>query len=162
MRKTNQEIKDKTIIEDILSTSEICRIAMIDDGLPYLLPFNYGYRENCIYIHSALEGKKIDALKKNDKVCFEIEQFEGIVKHLKACKWSTTYRSIVGYGKVEIIRDLEEKTRCLEIIMTQHGATGKQEFEAGQVNHMVILKLSITSMTAKQSSNWNRRHTDKS
>ncbi len=63
MRKINQEIKDLQIIEDILSSSIICRIAMIDGERPYLLPFNYGYKDNCIYIHSALEGKKLDVLR---------------------------------------------------------------------------------------------------
>jgi uncharacterized protein len=162
MRKTNQEIKDQAVIEEILSKSEVCRIAMIDDGMPYLLPFNYGYKDKCIYIHSALAGKKIDVLKKNRTVCFEIEQFEGIVKHEKACKWTTTYRSIVGYGNVEIITDFDQKILGLEIIMNGHGSRGKHEFEAGQVNNMVILKLTITSLAAKQSSNWNKRLPDKS
>lgn len=158
MRKSNQEITDPAIVEEILSKSEICRIAMIDEGMPYLLPFNYGYLDNCIYIHSALSGKKINALRQNNVVCFEIEQFEGIFKHEKACKWTTTYRSVVGYGTVEIITDFEQKVKGLEIIMAQHGDPAIHEFETRQVNNMVILKLSITSITGKQSSNWN--HSD--
>ena len=52
MRKANQEIKDPEIIEQILAGAEICRIAMIDGDVPYMLPFNYGYRDRCIYVHS--------------------------------------------------------------------------------------------------------------
>jgi nitroimidazol reductase NimA-like FMN-containing flavoprotein (pyridoxamine 5'-phosphate oxidase superfamily) len=83
MKKKNQEIIDKRIINEILTCSEICRIAMLDNDSPYILPVNYGYKDNIIYIHSAPEGKKIDLLKKNNKICFEIEQKAEIVKHEK-------------------------------------------------------------------------------
>lgn len=156
MRKANQEITDKSILEEILSSSKICRLAMTDNGLPYILPFNFGFLENCIYIHSAPAGKKIDLLQKNPLVCFEVEQQADIVEDDFVCKWSTLYRSVVGYGKVEIVTGFEEKKRGLEIIMTQHGYKGKMEFETKEVEFIVILKLKIESMTGKQSSNWNK------
>lgn len=155
MRKVNQEIKDPAIIEQILSGAEICRMAMTDGEVPYILPFNYGYRDRCIYIHSAPEGKKIDLIKKNNRVCFEVEDDIRITPHKKACGWATRYRSVVGYGEVEIVTDYEGKLKGLEIIMAQHGAPGRPTFEPTEVNRMVILKLSVTSRTGKQSSNWN-------
>lgn len=156
MRKANQEITDKLILEEILKQTQICRLAMIDNGNPYILPFNFGYYQNCIYIHSAPKGKKIDLLSKNPKVCFEIEQHAELIKDETACKWSTLYRSIVGYGIVEIISDFEEKKCGLEIIMKQHGANGKMEFDSKEVEFIVILKLTISSMTGKQSGNWSK------
>jgi nitroimidazol reductase NimA-like FMN-containing flavoprotein (pyridoxamine 5'-phosphate oxidase superfamily) len=129
---------------------------MIDNGLPYVLPFNFGYHENCIYIHSAPEGKKIDILKENPQVCFEVEQQADIVEDEIVCKWSTLYRSVVGYGNVQLVTEFEDKKFGLEIIMTQHGYKGKMEFETKEVEFIVILKLKIESMTGKQSSNWNR------
>ena len=156
MRKANQEIKDKPVLEEILTSAKICRLGMIDNGLPYVIPFNFGYRENCLYIHSAPEGKKIDILRKNPLVCFEVEQQADIIEDDVACKWSTLYRSVVGYGNVEIVTDFEEKKRGLEIIMTQHGAKGKMEFNKKEVEFIVFLKVSITSLTGKQSGNWNK------
>ncbi len=158
MRKSNQEITDPAVIEDILSKSQLCRIAMVDNGTPYLLPFNYGYKDRCIYIHSALKGKKIDILRKNNHVCFEVEEFEGIYHHEIACKRTTTYRSVVGYGTVEIVTDYKQKIEGLEVIMAQHGDPGVHNFETRHVNNMVILKLSITSLTGKQSGNWKSMH----
>ncbi|MDP3353181.1 MAG: hypothetical protein Q8S44_05520, partial [Flavobacteriaceae bacterium] len=64
--------------------------------------------------------------------------------------------SIIGYGTVEFINDYQSKTKALEIIMKQHGAVGKQIFEKKQVKFIVILKLKIEELTAKQSSNWNQ------
>jgi len=159
MRKTHQEITDPAIIEEILSCSVICHVAMTDDnGLPYLLPFNYGYRDNCIYIHSAPSGRKIDILRKRGKVRFEVVQKAEILKHENACNWSTIYRSAAGYGKVEIITDPELKRKGLEIIMSHNGMTKAPAFEDRQVGSMVILKVHIEEMTGKQSGNWGQVH----
>lgn len=156
MRKKNQEITDPTFVEEILQESEICRLAMMDGDRPYILPFNYGYKENCIYIHCAPEGKKIDLLLQNPEVCFEIEHTAEIIQDEEACKWSELYRSVVGYGNVEIISDFEQKLNGLEIIMRSNGAKGPLEFADKHVNAVTILKLNITSLTAKQSSNWDK------
>jgi nitroimidazol reductase NimA-like FMN-containing flavoprotein (pyridoxamine 5'-phosphate oxidase superfamily) len=155
MRKVNQEIKDKNVLEEILSAAIICRVAMMDGDLPYIVPFNYGYSEGCIFIHSAPEGKKIDLLRHNNQVCFEVEDRAEIVKGEKACNWTTRYRSVVGYGTMEILSDDQSKQQGLEVIMAQHGAPELIEFNPKNLGRMVILKLSITSLTGKQSSNWN-------
>jgi [ribosomal protein S5]-alanine N-acetyltransferase len=154
MRRAHLEITNKQIIEDILSSSGICRIAFNDNPVPYLLPFNYGYRDNCIYIHSAPEGKKIDLIKKDPRVCFEIEYASGIIKHEFPCRWSNRYRSVVGKGRIEIINDSREKQRGLEIIMAHNGHRDPFEFNKGEVDTIVLLKLAITEIRGKQSRNW--------
>lgn len=151
MRKSNREIFDKSLITPILKDAKIVRLAMMDEDVPYIVPFNYGYQEGCIYIHSAPQGKKIDLLKKNNKVCFELEQMAEIKKAPLACNWTTSYRSIIGYGFVDILSDPEEKKKGLEIIMTHHGAPEEMKFEDNQVEPIVILKLTITRLTAKKS-----------
>ncbi len=156
MRKSNQKITDKDTIESILKKSLICRIAMIDGNMPYLLPFNYGYYENCIYIHSAPSGKKIDVLGTNPEVCFEIEEQAEILRDEKPCSWSTLYRSVIGHGNVEIVSDDRKKEQGLRIIMKHNGATEPFTFEENNIKQMVILKLKIEDITGKQSSNWNK------
>jgi nitroimidazol reductase NimA-like FMN-containing flavoprotein (pyridoxamine 5'-phosphate oxidase superfamily) len=118
------------------------------------LPFNYGYKDNSIYIHSAPTGKKIDVLKKNNHVCFEIEYKVELVKHNDPCKWATRYRSVIGYGNVEIVTDEENKKAGLDIIMAHNGKSDDNIYQEKQLHAMVILKLMITSITGKQSSNW--------
>lgn len=103
MRRINQEITAPYILEEILINTRICRIGWVDEnGWPYVLPFNYGYKDHQIYIHCAREGKKISLLRKNPHVCFELEEQSELVKHEKACNWATNYRSIVGYGTIEM------------------------------------------------------------
>lgn len=154
MRRKDKEITDQKLIIEILLESIICRIAMIDNDVPYIMPLNYGYFNNALYIHSASKGKKIEILKKNNRVCFEIENSVEIVKHDEPCHWSTKYRSLIGYGTVEIINDFDRKKEGLDIIMAQHGKTGTNIYNENNINAIVILKLNIESISGKQSGNW--------
>jgi uncharacterized protein len=154
MRKAKLEITDKKILEEILSGALICRVAMMDGALPYIIPLNYGYRDGYIYIHSAPQGKKIDLLRKNRQVCFEMEETVELVKGERACDWTTRYRSVVGYASVEILSDDESKQTGLEVIMAQHGAPDLVDFEPINMKNMVILKLTISSITGKHSSSF--------
>jgi len=158
MRKKNQEITDKSVIDDILKSSEICRIGMVDNGLPYVLPFNYGYQDGCIYIHCAHKGHKMDVLSHNPKVCFEIEKEAKIIQNDKACKWSTAYRSVIGYGIVDVVTDYSLKEKALGIIMAHNGEPDLIDFDPKSVNGVSVLKLKINSITGKQSGNWDKVH----
>ncbi len=157
MRRAKQEIIAKEALEEILSNSIVCRIAMVDENnIPYIVPYNYGYKDNYIYIHSAHVGKKIDILKNNNNVCFEIEQKADIISADIPCAWSAYYRSVIGYGKIELIEEFEEKKKALEIIMHHYGAKGDMAFEEIHINTITIQKLKIDKITGKQSRNWNR------
>ena len=150
MRRTEKEIEDQNVIDKILSRSIICRIGLFDEKYPYVVPVNYGYKNNSLFIHCAPNGKKIDLIKKNNKVCFEIEESYKIVEDEISCNWTTKYRSVIGYGDIEIITDFEEKKKGLDLIMIQHGKT-ENTYSDKLVNRVVILKLDIKKMTGKQS-----------
>ncbi len=154
MRKANQEITDPEILHAILNGSTVCRVAMNDNGTPYLLPFNYGYKNGCIYIHTSTEGKKLEILRKFPRVCFEIELKAEIIRSETPCNWATRYRSIIGYGTVEILADYEKKREGLQIIMEHYGAKAPYVFPHKQVDSVMILRLGIDSMTGKQSGQW--------
>jgi uncharacterized protein len=154
MRRKDKEITDQKLLEEILSTSILCRIAMVDNGIPYIVPLNYGYFNNALFIHSASTGKKIEILKNNNRVCFEIENSVEIIKHNEACHWGTKYRSLIGYGTVDIIENFELKKTGLDIIMKQHGNTDINIYNENNINAIVILKLNIESISGKQSGNW--------
>ncbi len=154
MRKKTQEITNWKTLEEILSSALICRLAMMDGNRTYLLPFNYGYRDRTIYIHSAPEGRKIEILRRNPHVSFEVEDSVQVISGNRACDWSTRYRSLVGEGKVEIITDDDGKRKGLGVIMAQHGAPDLDLFSGQSLRRMVILKLSISAVSGKKSSNW--------
>ena len=120
------------------------------------MPFIYGFDDRFIYIHCAKSGKIIDLIQKNNEVCIEIEQIAKIERYEKACRWATTYRSVIGYGKVEIIDDYEQKKLGLDVIMKHNGANSSHDlnYEKSHIDSIFILKIEITEMTGKQSSNW--------
>ncbi len=150
MRRKQFEITDPASIEEILSKSEVCRIAMIDNGRPYIVPMNYGYRKNAIYFHSSPLGKKIEILKASNRVCFEIELSSQIIRGEKPCDWGAKFRSVIGYGTIEFITDFNMKKEALDIIMSHYGRTGNNEYSEKEVENVMILKLSIEEITGKQ------------
>lgn len=110
-------------ISSIINKCDVCYIAMVDEGnLPYVLPFNFGFSDDTVYIHSAREGKKIDILRKNPSVCISFStdyqlryQSENV-----ACSWSMKYRSVLCYGKIEFIDDPDKKAEAMNIIMQKY------------------------------------------
>ena len=154
MRRRDRQIHDKSIINEILAKSNICRIGFAVDGQPYIVPVNYAYRDNSIFMHSASEGKKIELIKRNNNVCFEIELDSHIIKDDAACNWTTKYRSIIGYGKISIIADKLEKIKGLNIIMSKFGEAKEYEYRDESLEKVVVLRIDIEDMTAKQSDSW--------
>jgi nitroimidazol reductase NimA-like FMN-containing flavoprotein (pyridoxamine 5'-phosphate oxidase superfamily) len=154
MRRKDKEITDREVIEQLLTGSDICRIAMFDGNRPYIVPFNYGYTGNALYFHSASSGKKIDILKQNNRVCFEIESYNEIIRDEIPCEWTAKYRSLIGYGTIEFITEHEEKKKGLDVIMAHYGKPGVNIYKDNHIGNIVILKLVIEEISGKQSGNW--------
>ena len=150
MRRKEKEISDKTIMESIILRSSVCRLALSEDGRPYVVPLCFGYKDNILYFHSAREGMKLDILKQNNKVCIEFDIDHEIVEADDACGWGMKYQSVIGFGKGSIIDDLEKKRKALDIIM-QHYSRSSYEFPDSKVKKTVIIKVEIEHMTGRKS-----------
>ena len=74
VRRDDKMIRDLDGIREILRKGLVCHVAMVDEGMPYMVAMNYGFRDNAIYLHATLEGRKIDILRKNPRVCFNARQ----------------------------------------------------------------------------------------
>jgi nitroimidazol reductase NimA-like FMN-containing flavoprotein (pyridoxamine 5'-phosphate oxidase superfamily) len=153
MQRSDKEITDQKIIDDILSKSEICRIGISDIDTPYIVPLNYGYFDGVLYFHSASQGRKVEMLRKNSRVSFEIEYASAIIKGDQPCSWSTKYRSLMGTGTVEIVNDPEGIRKGLDVIMTHYG-NRDNVYDEAYLERIVILKLHIDNISGKQSGEW--------
>lgn len=112
----------KEILE-IIGKCQWCHLAMTDDhGEPYVIPMNFGFRDDTIYMHGAQEGKKISILKNHPRVCihFSTDHVLRYQSEEMACSWSMKYRSVLCYGTVEFILDEEVKRAALDIIMANY------------------------------------------
>ena len=153
MTRREQQVTDINEIIEILEKSKVVHVGMIDGAEPYVVPMNYGYLledgKLTIYLHGARRGRKIDAIKTNPKVfyemCCDITPFEGEV----ACKYGITYASIMGRGLATLVEDVEEKKKALSILMKTQ--TGKDfQFEDKLTTVVSIIKIDTLEFTAKK------------
>jgi nitroimidazol reductase NimA-like FMN-containing flavoprotein (pyridoxamine 5'-phosphate oxidase superfamily) len=150
MRRKDQEIRDPDALRAILEKATICRIAMVDDGEPYIVPLNYGYAGGCLYMHTAREGRKIDALRRNPRVCFEVELGVEVVPNERACGWAIQYTSVIGHGTVTFLPP-EAVPDALDVLMQQHSGRGDWSYQDRALKRVLVLRLEIESMTGKRS-----------
>ena len=152
MRRKDKQINDNDKIEMILKNGRILHIAMIDKDRPYLIPVNYGYTDNTIYIHSAKEGKKIELIKANNLVCFQTEIGVEIKNTDVAYKCGTLYQSVIGYGKASFVDIKKEKKIGADVIMNQYRKESGINHKYGKcLKEVCIIKIDIESISGKES-----------
>jgi len=154
MRRLDKQITDQQVIEEILQQSDICRLGLVDQDEAYIVPVNYAYADNVIYIHSAHAGRKMELLKQNNRVSFEVEFHHEVVKSDIACNWTAKYRSVMGKGTVTITDNPDMKKKGMDLIMRKYGADMELNYNEKVLARMAVLQLKIESLTGKQSGDW--------
>ncbi len=150
MRRNEKEIKDKKEIEALIKRAIVCRLGLSENNVSYIVPMNYGYEDNRLYFHCTPEGKKVDIIRQNNKVCFELDLDHEAIKSETPCKWSMRYRSVIGFGEAFFLDELKEKIRAMDIIL-QHYSDDPYEFSEEQMKDITVIKVEINSMTGKKS-----------
>ena len=152
MTKRERQVTDSEQIVRILDTSKVLHLGLAVDNEPYVVPMNYGYTMEegklVLYLHSALKGKKLDMIRANSKVFFEIDcdrmPFEGRIP----CQYGMVYSSIMGQGKAVLVEDVEEKKKAMSILMKSQ--TGKDfTFEDRLVSVVAVIRIDVAEYTAK-------------
>ncbi len=151
MRRKENEIMDQTLIEEIIQKGEVCRIAISGEEFPYIVPVNYGYKDNCIYFHSACEGQKMEMLIINPNVCIQIDTNISIEETEVPCNWSTKYKSVIGFGKASILNDMKEKKVALGIIVKHYKKDFEESYQFSGLEKLCIAKIELSSLTGKES-----------
>jgi len=150
VRKKEKEVTDVSVMEAQLQKAEIMRLAFCDADEPYIVPVCFGYKEGTIFVHSAKEGRKLDIIKRSNKVCFEVDTYK-IVKKELPCKWTIDYTSVIGLGDASLVEDRERKRDALDVIMAHYGAVPPFEYSEVALAKMIILRIAVRSMTCKRS-----------
>jgi nitroimidazol reductase NimA-like FMN-containing flavoprotein (pyridoxamine 5'-phosphate oxidase superfamily) len=154
MRRKEKEIKDTAEIEQILNKAFVCRLGLCDNGRPYVVPLCFGYEDNALYIHCAKVGKKLDIIRKNKNVCFEVDTDCQVIKAEQACRFQLRYKSVIGFGRALLIEDPELKRRGLDVIM-QRFSKGPFKYPQENLEKTMVVKVEIDSMTGKKSAGEN-------
>ena len=152
MTKRERQITDPEQIRRILDTAKVLHLGLAVDNEPYVVPMNYGYTMEegklVLYLHSAVRGKKLDMIRANSRVFFEMDcdllHFEGKVP----CQYGLAYSSLMGRGNARIVEDLEEKKQAMSILMKTQ--TDKDfGFEDRLVSIVAVIRIDVSEYTAK-------------
>ena len=152
MTKRERQVTDPQQILEILDKGKVLHLGLCVDNEPYVVPMNYGYTMEdgklVIYLHSAVRGKKLDMIRANPKVFFEIDcdrkPFEGVLP----CQYGLVYSSIMGKGMARIVEDVEEKKKAMSVLMKTQ--TGKDfTFEDRLVSIVAVIRIDVSEYTAK-------------
>ena len=152
MTKRERQVTDPSRITHILDTGKVLHMGLAVNNEPYVVPMNYGYTMKdghlTLYLHSAVRGKKLDMIRANPSVFFEIdcdlEPFEGRVP----CQYGLVYSSLMGRGKAQLVEDVEEKKKAMSILMKTQ--TGKDfSFEDRLVSIVAVTRIDVSEYTAK-------------
>jgi len=93
-------------IEELLHKQIVGRIGCHDKDLVYVVPISYAYDDNCIYCHT-YEGKKIDIMRNNPKVCFQVDEMKDMAN----------WRSVMAWGEFQELSNQDERTQALSILL---------------------------------------------
>lgn len=150
LRRKDKEVTSLDWITEVLDRGVWIQLAMSDkEGWPYVVPLNYGFKDDFIIVHGAREGKKIDLLKENNKVAFNVAIDAEVVRNEEnPSEFSMKYRSVSGLGTASFIEDIEEKREALKILM-DHYRGPKEPMTEGMLKATAVIKIQITELTGK-------------
>jgi uncharacterized protein len=144
-------ITDHKEFVEIIQRCQWCHLAMIDpDGKPYVIPMNFGFKDDIIYLHGAKHGKKIDSIKQHPEVCinFTTDHVLRYQNEEVACSWSMKYRSVLCHGEVEFITDPEDKIAAFHVIMA-HYTTGEFRFNPPSIREVNVWKVKVSKFDGR-------------
>lgn len=152
MRRSDREVKEFENIVAIMEKCDVCRIALNNDGCPYILPLNFGMcvKEGKIelYFHGAMEGTKYDLMEKDNRAGFEMDCEHKLVTDIESGNCTMAYESVIGQGHIEMLSD-DEKYNALCILMKHYHQEGFP-FNQAVMPRTKVFKLVVEQVTGKR------------
>ena len=155
IRRQDRMVANIDEIKDILNSTRIIHLGMMDGDYPYVVPLHFGYEIVddilYIYVHGYHEGKKFNLIKVNPHVFIEIDgNDEALVSGGDIpCKYSSVYSSVMGRGEAVYLANIDEKAHGLQMLMRQQ--TGREfTFTDAMVNSVGVVQIKVVDYTAKR------------
>ena len=154
MRRRDREVTDMFEILGIVDRAKILRLGLFDGEYPYVIPMHFGYEYTdgrlLFYLHSAREGHKLDLIGANPNVCVELDCDAELVSGGDvACKYGSSFASVIGRGQAQILDDVEEKMKGLALLMKNQ--TGRDfAFSPEMTTAVAVIKVVVPEFSAKR------------
>lgn len=155
MRRKDREIKDFDEILQIIRQCDSCVLALNDDGFPYMVPLNFGMNiedgQLYLYFHCAMQGKKLDLIRKDNRATFEMDCDHNFILYDERMSCTMGYSSVIGHGLIEFVED-EKKYEALKVLMRQYHAEDFL-FNTDMIKVTTVLKMKVLDVTGKRRNN---------
>jgi len=149
MRRMDRKMPDAEIAQ-ILETANYGVLGLnLPNGYPYAVPVNFVYKENCLYIHCAGEGQKLDAIAYSNKSSFTIVNTERVVKS----KFTSAYESVIAFGTVSRLEVGALQISVLKEFIDKYSDGYKEEgyaYVERAFANTTLLKLQIEQIEGKK------------
>ncbi|MGB4660376.1 MAG: pyridoxamine 5'-phosphate oxidase family protein [Mobilitalea sp.] len=153
MRRKDREISDINDILEIMKKCDVCRLAFHAGKYHYIIPMNFGvtYREGIakLYFHGAKAGTKLELMKKNANVAFEMDCSHNLILGEIACESTMEYESVCGNGIMRIMGE-DEKVAALSALMQQYQPDKKHEFSENEMKAVEVFELTVNEIHGKR------------
>ena len=155
MRRATALVDDRATLESWLDRALVGRLATLDaDGYPVVKPLSFAYEAGHIYFHSALEGEKLDDIRRDSRVGFEVDHLYAIVPSQgRGCQTACLYHSVVVRGRARILDDTGDDARKEHVLrlLVEKYAPGR-DIGPGEAAHTAVVEIAIQDMSGKQQS----------
>lgn len=152
MRRSDRAVENFDDILSIIKECKVIRLAMLDGTQPYLVPLNFGWSaENgqlVFYCHSALEGRKIDLLRKAPRIAFEMDTEHALVTGDDPCSTTFRYASVMGSGTAEFLSGDQKLTGLCALMRHQTGC--EVTFTPEQAQRVAVFAIRVDEVSAKR------------
>lgn len=158
MRRFKQQLPAVEAVR-ILRKGKYCVMAVSgDEGYPYAVPVNYVYDGTAIFIHSAAQGHKIDALRRNPKCTLCVVDKDDVIPE----EFTSYFRSVIVFGKAHFVETTDEKIAALRLLGDKYSPGIKPEDEIARfIKSVCIVRIDIDRVTGKEAIELTRARTEK-
>ena len=152
MRRKEKEITDRAELKALVGRCLVGRLGIADGDRPYVVPLSFGLEGEALYFHCASEGRKLDILARNPRVCVEFDGDVELVSADRACGWTARYMSVLIEGRAHVVADEAGKIAGLDAIMrhqaslvpkTGDGQSGDGAFRPGEYGAKMLVRTTV-------------------
>jgi nitroimidazol reductase NimA-like FMN-containing flavoprotein (pyridoxamine 5'-phosphate oxidase superfamily) len=137
-------------IEALLAKALVGRLGTCNRDEPYVVPICFLHVENKIYFHSRSEGKKLENIKVNPRVCFQVDEYN-LVPSPRPCDFSMHYRSVIIFGRVRFLKDAKERLKALKAMLDKYDTSHSAEpIDEAMVDRVAVAEITVEEMSGKK------------
>ncbi|NRD78059.1 pyridoxamine 5'-phosphate oxidase family protein [Bacillus sp. BRMEA1] len=159
IRNGKLECTDDHRIDHFLSTARTGYLGLADGDIPYVVPLNFIWMNEAIYFHGAAQGRKIEVIQANPNGCFTVSEDYGTMVSPIPAKTDTAYMSVMLFGGLEPVNDIEEATAAMQGMLDKYvpgyyeqslSQSHLQKYRSSLGSHTLVFKLTPNARTAKE------------